>query len=222
MNLNIPVYQSILTQGLSLTSPAVAVGQTTINALTTADAALEPLTSRLDLDVSVIDEARSVINSANSTATSSVSTIASRAEDSLRLGSLTRYVNQIDAYVNDVPSSCYNTQSAFSSVFGSCDDYFDSMTGYANTLTDKVADFLSGSLGSSDFENYLASLGDLFSPMVDGISNLLSKEASVISEIEAKVKASSLAQSIASLWNDSCTQELMATTLPDDIQGLLT
>lgn len=221
MNLNIPIYQHIRENGLKLTSPSVAKGREASAALSRARQALKPLSEHTGLDLSLIDSSQQLLNDYETTTTSSTDTIASRANDSLRLGSLSRYVNQIDAAESAVPSSCYNTEAAFSSVLGSCDDAFDSIIEGATQVAKAIGDYVAGSSTAKALESVLSGLGDLFGPLVKSIGHQLSKEADVIKSIEAKVKASSMAQSIAALWKDPCTQVLMQTTLPDVIQGHL-
>ncbi|WP_140347607.1 DUF7217 family protein [Vibrio parahaemolyticus] len=219
--MNIDIYNKIRTSGLSMTSPAVDVGNQALNQVNQADQALQPLENLGVIDLGVLQDARNALSSANNGLTGSVSHIANTANDSLRLSSMAQQVNKLDALSNQVPSSCFNSEALFASVNGACDELFNQIGSLASDISSKVADYFSGVISISELESFLSGIGGMLSEAVDGLASKLAAESELLNEMAEKIKASSLAQSIEALWKNECTQAVLDTTLPPDIKALL-
>lgn len=219
--MNVDIYNKIRTAGLDMSSPAIGVGNQAISAVNQADQALQPLEALGVIDSNLLQGVRSSLNLANGSLIGSVSHITSTANDALRLSSMAQQVNKLDALSSAVPSSCFNTEALFASVNGACDEMFDGIGGMANDISKKVSDYLLGVISSSELEAFLSGISSEIQAGIDFLSDRLESETALFSELKDKVLASSLAQSIESLWNNPCTQSILETTLPPDIKALL-
>lgn len=219
--MNIAIYNQIRSSGLNMTSPAVDVGNQAILAVNQADQALQPLEALGVIDTGILQSTKQSLQLANSSVTGSVSHIAGTAGDALRLSSMAQQVNKLDALSNAVPSSCFNTEALFSSVNGGCDEMFNGIGNIAGGISKKVADYIAGSISTSELEAYLSGVGADLQSGMDDLTNRLTSELELLTDLKDKIQSSSLAQSIESLWNNPCTKSVLDTTLPPDIKALL-
>ncbi|MGI2068107.1 DUF7217 family protein [Shewanella sp. MF08487] len=219
--MNIDLFKKIQSGGLSFSSPSIGVGNQAISAVNQADNALSPLESLGVVNPGILSSTRQLLSSTNGSLLGNVSQITAMSNDTLRLSSMAQQANKLDALTNQVPSSCFNTEALFATVNGACDEFFNAIGDAANSIIEKVAAYFSGSMSSSALESFLSGIAEIFQSALSSIADRFSAEQSFLTDMKNKLMASSLAQSIESLWNNDCTRAALDMTLPDNIKALL-
>lgn len=220
MALNLDVYKHITANGLKLTSPSVELGQNSVDKLRETKAALEPL-KLIGVDLSVLEKAESALTAADTATSSSVANIASSVSNSLQLAQLGQQVNRLDAMENNQPSSCSNTEAIMSSSNGACDEFFEGICDVAAKAGKAIADFTVGLIDKTQLEATLSSIEKSLKPYLDPLKKHMDKELALLNELNEKMQASALAQTISALWNNPCTKAAIINTLPPEIKRLL-
>lgn len=222
MALNLNIYQHIMSNGLTISNPAVDAGRETSSQLMALETALNnPALDFLGIDSAVLASARDSIASTNTNITGSVNAMATTADNAIQMSSMAQQVNRLDAMSEGVPSSCANTSELFGSIQGETDEAFSMVAESVGSLSQAIMDFIGGLIELDEFETLLATLSDGMSKAESEISGLLSKEVAKAAEIKNKITSSAIAQNIAMLWDNPCTKAIMSNVLPDDIKGLL-
>ncbi len=222
MALNLDIYQLIMSNGLTVSNPAIDAGRETNAQLAALETELnDPALDLLNIDMSVLTSARDSITSTNTNVIGSVNTMATTADNAIQMSSMAQQVNRLDAMVDGIPASCANTTELFGSIQGESDAAFAVVNESAGALSQAIKDFTAGLIDAIEFEALLTTLTGYMSAADLELSGLLSKEAAKAAEVKNKIMSSAIAQNIAMLWDNPCSQAVMNDVLPDDIKGLL-
>lgn len=214
------LYETILNDGLNLSSPSAALSEQLSDGLGSTESLLSSL-SNTPVDPTVVNNAATELQSASSTLVSAMSHINKMAGDSPRLIGLAESVNRIDAAVNQLPSSCFNSTALFGSVNGDADDCMNKIGVTASSINQCIAQYQAGEKTQEQLESCLSAQSTDLKKHVDCVEKTIQREIALLKELKAKLNARAMAQLIWGQWDSPCVKDTLKTVLPSSIQQIL-
>ncbi|WP_367971606.1 hypothetical protein RJD38_21190 [Vibrio scophthalmi] len=218
--MNIDIYKALGNGPITMTCPGLdgakaAQGQTNdairkLNAL--------GLDELQEVDLELINRVESKLGAANTAMDGAMGHMQHLADNALWLSSKSNMVATLDKMAGLPVSSCVNTEKVFGPIAGASDKLFAAGSEVASNISQKVDDYLSGSLDLPEFESFLSDVGGLIDDATAKFDAMVAEGKAIIAEFEKKIMDSSFANAIDAVWNNPCTQAIMQSTLPDDIK----
>ena len=214
------LYDEIVTNGLGLSSPSIAVADNSISDLNSVNSALDALPIATPpapgFTQEWVDSAKAPVNSSVVELSSAQTTMQTNCDNVFTSIQMSSSVNRIEGV-----QGCGDLTNVTGSIMGELDPMFNAISQTAQSQLDLINSFLAGALDINDFMSQFDALGASYQSSLDAIQNQFDKESALLSDMVNKVTSSSLAKSVSLLWNDPCAQAVLDNTLSPDVKDIL-
>ncbi len=219
--MNDNLYNEIVNNGLGLNSPSidgVSDGLSTLNNASTAVDSLpiaEP-PATVGVPQALVDDTNAAIDGALASMTSAQTHMQTNVNNVFSNIVSASTVNRIESV-----SGCDYLTNLTGSIMGDADPFITSISGNAQTQIDAINDYLASIIDVDALTTALESANGLYKDFEDSLNGLIANESALMGDLQNKITSSSLAKSVALLWNDPCAQAILDNTLSDDVKGIL-
>lgn len=214
------LYDEIVTNGLGLSSPSIALADSSISELNSVSSALDALPIAVapapGFTQEWIDAAKAPINSAAVELSAAQSTMQTSCDNLFTHIQMASGVNRIEG-----ASGCGDLTNVTGSIMGELDPMLDAISQSAQSQLALIQAYLAGTLEITEFINQFDALGASYQSALNAIQNQFDKESALVSEMVNKVTSSSLAKSVSLLWSDPCAQAVLDNTLSPEVKNIL-